>query len=132
MLSRSKALWLTFLAALAVTALAASAASANHLAFQATGEPETALEGRADAENKLTTTAGTAHCTDEAYEGVIAANTTPTTLAVTASFGGCEITPIGHGTIHMNGCTFQFHAGETDVNGKKRGQPTSSVRKDRK
>lgn len=118
-----KALGLAVVAALAMSAVMASTASANHLAFQATGEPTVWLNGSDEepGKNTFTTTAGTVHCQEAAYAITIPANTTPTTRDVGAAYADCEVTPAMHAIIDMNGCIYQLHAGETDANKKMEG-----------
>lgn len=106
-----KILGLAFVAVLAMSAVAASAASADDK-LTAEGYPAT-LTGEKDGEFKdvFTTTAGSVSCSNPKYHAEL--NAAATTVAATASYGETvekQCTALGFpATIHMNGCSYLFH-----------------------
>lgn len=109
MIRNLKVLGLALVAVFALSAVAASMASAAE--FSAESVPVT-LTGTTESGvvEKFKTTAGSVECHGE-YEGTMA--TKPTTTVSIAVKGGsyenCTALGFPGSTIHMNGCTYLFH-----------------------
>ena len=103
----AKALGLAFVAMLALSAVAATAASADD--FTAEKYPAT-LTGTNDPgfQDEFSSTVGTFRCTETKYTATIAGPTT--SLTASPSFSGCAAFgfPV---VIDMNGCTLKFNVG---------------------
>ena len=115
---------LALVAVFAMSALAASAASANQAYWFTSDGDWTTLSGSQGATlDTFTTDAGTLSCTTATYSGSTSATTT-TTMKLAPSYGGCTLKPLpGHATIDMNGCEYEFHAdGQTTTGGVPNGK----------
>jgi hypothetical protein len=115
MMRNLKVLGLALVAMFALSAAAASMASADDLTAE---KYPVTLTGDQDNQTDIfTTTAGTVSCKKVGYVGTIAGATTEATATPTYS----ECTALGFpGTIHMNGCTYKFKIGAS-------GSTTSTV-----
>jgi len=107
MIRNFKVLGLAFVAAFAMSAVAASAASAD---FRSEAE-HTIITGTQGTTNTLTLAAGTTHCSIAEFEGT-STETTSSQITVTPHYTGCKITNFGFETViataEMNGCHFLF------------------------
>jgi len=103
----AKALGLAFVAMLALSAVAATAASADD--FTAEKYPAT-LTGTNDPgfSDEFLTTIGTFKCTKTTYTATVVGPTT--SLTATPSFSGCAAFGFPF-VFDMNGCTFKFNIG---------------------
>jgi hypothetical protein len=109
---RLNAVILAIAAALAVSAVASTAASAG--TFKADSYPAT-IKGEQSTQLLFTGVVGTWKCTKLAMVGELAAASGSLTLA--PQYEGCSWAGQA-ATISMNGCTYKFNAGET-VEGKE-------------
>lgn len=107
-----KALGLALLAATALSAIGASAASANPL-FHIEME-DTTLTGGQITPNVLTTDLGEMECEVVHYDGTQGPFTS-TTLTLTPTFEKCKIGGINT-TVTMNGCSYVFHLAQNTEN----------------
>ena len=124
MIRNLKIFGLALVAVFAMSALVASAASANAAYWFTSDGDWTALSGSQGATpDTFTTDAGTLSCTTATYSGSTAATTT-TTMKLAPSYGGCTLKPLpGTATIDMNGCEYEFHAdGQTTTGGVPNGK----------
>jgi len=114
-----KALGLALVACFAVSAVVASAASAEAYSFKAETVPTT-LTGNQHAGNDVfTTDTGTVSCNIATYEGT--QTVTPTnSVTVTPSYGECKAFGLFNVPIDVNGCQYQFTVG-TKVSGNFEG-----------
>lgn len=104
-----KVLGLTLVAALAMSAVVASAASATAFNFKAEKVP-TLLTGKQHAGNDVfVTDAGKVECNEATYVGE--QKTTPTTeVTVTPTYTGCTAFGFVNVPIDVNGCSYKFTA----------------------
>lgn len=107
-----KALGLALLVATALSAVGASAASANPL-FHLEME-DTTLTGGQITPNVLTTDLGEMKCEVVNYDGTQGPFTS-TTLTLTPTFEKCKIGGVNT-TVTMNGCSYLFHLGPNEEN----------------
>jgi len=114
-----KALGLALVASFAMSAVVASAASAEAYSFKADTVPTT-LTGNQHAGNDVfTTDTGTVSCNIATYEGT--QTVTPTnSVTVKPSYGECRAFGLFNVPIHVNGCEYKFTAG-TKVSGNYEG-----------
>ena len=128
MIRNLKILGLVLVAVFAMSALAASAASANNAYWfnSDTGAADwTKLSGSqfAATPDTLVTHAGTLSCTTATYSGSTGATTT-NTITLTPTYAGCTLKPLpGTATIDMNGCVYDIEAdGQTTTGGVPNGK----------
>ncbi len=113
-----KILGLALVAAFAMSAMVASAASANaNYWFTSPGSDWTSLSGSQNVaftdEAKFDGIVpggpqGILKCETITYSGALSATTT-TTITLAAVYGNCELSPFGKATISMNGCVYVIH-----------------------
>ena len=106
-----KALGLTLAAVFALSAVAASMASAEAFHFGSTVD-HTVLTGSQVGEDVFTVHGGTVKCSTASYAGTVESVTTKTTeVTITPTYGGCKFAGIANSaTIDMNTCDFLFTA----------------------
>jgi hypothetical protein len=107
MLSRFRIGGLVLLAAIATSAMTASAAQAGE--FTATEYPAT-ITGSQTSKHDFKFQTGTVSCAKATFEGTL--EEASETLTVDAEYKECK-TPNGGVTVKMNSCDFLLHAGET-------------------
>jgi hypothetical protein len=108
-----KVLGLALVAAFAMSALVASAASATAWQFHSnTDNP--VLTGSQEGTDVFTTDSGTVRCSEANYTGS-ATGTTNSTIEVAPTYEGCKLLFIINVTVDPNGCKYLFHA-ETTTN----------------
>lgn len=108
MIRNIKVLGTALVAALAISAVAASLASAD--SFTAESAPAI-YTGSQQTANVLTTTVGTQKCTTTTFKGTVNATST-TTVSVSPSYSGC--TAFGFPSDYdVNGCEYLFHISPT-------------------
>ncbi|HVI70064.1 MAG TPA: hypothetical protein VM656_01085 [Pyrinomonadaceae bacterium] len=106
-----KVLGLALMTAFAMSAVAASAASAQAFHFASEAE-HTILTGKQEGSDVFTTHAGTVTCTTAKYTGTIQSATKTTTVAeVTPEYSGCTAFGFANVPIHHNECKYKFVAG---------------------
>ncbi len=113
-----KVLGLTLIAMLAMSAIAANAASADLLYAEST--PAT-LTGSQEGTDELRVHAGAVKCSTIKYTGTTSAFGT-SQISLTPSFSGCTFVGLV-ATVNMNGCSYLFHfnfesgntTGSTDI-----------------
>lgn len=107
MFFRFKTGGLVLLAALAMSAVVASAAQAGE--FTASEYPAT-ITGSEIAKHEFKFNTGTVNCAKATFDGTLEAASE--TLTITAEYKECA-TPKGGVGVKMNSCDFLLHAGET-------------------
>lgn len=98
-----KVLGLCLMAALAMSAVASSTASAW---FKSTSH-HTIFSGSQVGTNTFATTAGTIHCAVATFAGT-STSTESEEVEVEPTYENCTSTPFGGATVHMNGCKYQI------------------------
>ena len=101
-----KVLGLALVAAFAMSAMVASAASATDYWFKSANS-WTVLTGSQVGSDQFTTNSGTVTCSTTSYTGS-QSGTTATTVSLTPTYSGCQISGVS-ATIHTNGCFYEFH-----------------------
>ena len=117
MIRNFKALGLALVAAFAMSAVAASAASAESPFHFGSTVDHTVLSGTQVSEDVFTVHGGTVKCSSATYTGTINSSTTKTTeVTITPAYGGCRFAGIAESaTIDMNSCDYLFTAKTTDA-----------------
>ena len=114
MIRNLKFLGLALVAAIAMTSVTASVASADVITAEATS---TTLTGAQEGTDVLRVHAGEAKCNTVKYSGSLTAVSSPS-FTLTPTFTGCIFVGLSS-TINMNGCSFKFNinpaAGNTTV-----------------
>ena len=107
-----KALGLALVAALAMSAVAASGASATPFHFGSDHSDHVILAGTQHAgEDVFTTDAGTVRCNTATYSGTInEADTATNEVSVTPAYSNCKAFGFINVPIHVNGCQYKFTA----------------------
>ena len=118
MIRNLKVFGLALVAAFAMSALVASAASANAASWFTSDGDWTTLSGtQGGTPDTFTTHAGTLSCSSATYTGSTSATTT-TTMKLAPSYSGCSLSPLpGHAIIDMNGCEYEFHTDGQETTG---------------
>jgi hypothetical protein len=111
-----KVLGLALVAALAMSAVAASAASATPFEFHSEAS-STVLTGSQEGTDVFTTDAGTVSCGEANYIGSQSAATT-TTVSVLPTYSNCTAFGFISVPIVVNGCEYLFHAGTASTTGE--------------
>jgi hypothetical protein len=105
-----KALGLAVVAALALTALVVSSASATNPRFHSEAE-HASLAGSQEGNNTFQVNAGTVHCSTATFQGT-STESTPTQLTVAPNYQSCNLTAVTLETfeavVDMNGCHYLF------------------------
>jgi len=105
MIRNFKVLGLALVAAFAMSAVVASAASAD---FRSESD-HTIITGTQGVPNTFTVTAGTTHCGTATFEGT-STETTSSSITITPTYENCRITNFGvetvNATVDMNGCHY--------------------------
>jgi len=110
-----KVLGLALVAALAMTALVASAAQANNEGkFTATSYPGT-LHGEDTGTHVFTAAGGTVNCTNATFTGSF--TEASKTQTITPEYSGCTAFGFIGATVTMNGCDYLFHLTGTGAGG---------------
>src|ERR1700755_738377 len=115
MIRNLKFLGLAVVAALAMSAMVASAASADTLntggsSVTVTGAQEKHKEGEKEVFDKFKVDGGTVECETATYTGT--ATSGATTITVSPTYGGCKFTGLAT-TIDTTGCSYVFHVPAT-------------------
>ena len=124
MIRNLKVFGLALVAAFAMSALVASAASANAAYwFTSDGDWTTLSGSQGGTPDTLATHAGTLSCTTVTYTGSTSATTT-NTITLSPAYAGCTLKPLpGAMTFHMNGCVYDIEAdGQTTTGGVPNGK----------
>jgi len=111
MIRNLKILGMAVVAVLAMSAVVASAASAQLGTFTAHEYPAT-ITGEQTGTDVFTTVAGTVSCTHATYHGEAAGP--QTSLTITPTYSGCKAFGLFTATIDMNGCDYQFNRPTTE------------------
>jgi hypothetical protein len=114
-----KVLGLALVAAFAMCAVVASAASATAWQFHSNTDNPT-LTGEQQGVDVVSYDSGTYRCSSVTYTGS-AAGTTNSTIEVAPAYSGCKFAFIINITIDPNGCKYLFHAETKDANGNFEG-----------
>jgi hypothetical protein len=114
-----KALGLAIVAALALTALVVSSASATNPQFHSE-DAHTNITGEQEVRNTFSVNAGTIHCSTATFEGTSSLATT-TQLTIAPTYKSCNLTTVTLETLEavvdMNGCHYLFTSnGEVHLN----------------
>lgn len=106
-----KAFGLVIVAALALTALSASTASATNPQFH-TEISNTTLSGEQEIRNTFSVNAGTIHCGIATFHGTSGTETTFKQFTITPTYKNCLLTTVTLETLEavvdMNGCDYLF------------------------
>lgn len=108
MIRNFKVLGLTLVAALALGAMGASAASAQNYHFTSSQE-HTTLTGKQVGTDVFTVDAGKTSCEEANYSGT-QSGTTALEITLVPSYSQCKVEPIGSAVIDMNSCDYVFTA----------------------
>ena len=111
-----KALGLAMVAALALSAVAASAAQAANHHLTTTAPAVVTAEDTVNTVFSITNGNREVECTTSKYEGTVSESTS-TETTVTPTYSGCKIKNVGiSATVDVNHCAYILK-GDTDVNG---------------
>ena len=114
MIRNLKFLGMALVAALAMSAVVASLASADEFKSEAenvalTGSQEKHLEGGVEKNDRFTTDGGTVECTTADYTGTQAAKST-SSVTLTPVYSGCTFAGLS-ADVDMNSCDYRFTIG---------------------
>jgi hypothetical protein len=107
-----KTLGLSLMAVFAMSAVAASAASAEMFVFTSAAE-ETTLSGSQVGATQITVDAGSASCETAKFSGTMTSDTV-LEMSLIPTYSGCKFAGFTGTTIDMNSCEFVFGAVETE------------------